>query len=145
VLTTVAAVLSSAIIPTMVLPFGAAAPVPVPFALPCPPMVPHIAIGNVFVSDGSPSETWRYPDDRAWYSVYCDAAPRAIIPGAPVPVTTVRTIPITVIKENVYSHFRRIIDIVGPRNYDKWRRSRKDYGRQSYTNTDIHLCITFHR
>ena len=110
--------------------------VPVPVTLPGTPVLFHGAVGHAFVFRRDLAEMRRYAEHRARYSLDGDASPRSVIICRQEPLTTVGTVPVSVIKENILPHIGRIIHI-SPRYHEHDRRGRYDQPGQGDRDVDV--------
>jgi hypothetical protein len=139
-LMSVPAVFSSACIIPMMLSSFMSVSVSVSFAFPSPPISPYISIWHSFIHNRTAAKTRRHPDYRPGDPPDGDAAPWAIISGGYKPAPAVGSIPVPAIKENIYTHIRRVIYVRSGYHGQSWRCGYYQSGQWN-RNTDIDFGI----
>jgi len=109
--------------------------VPVLITLPLSPVLLHLPVRHLLMLRAVTVAGWNCKDPTGHLINY-DRVPRSIIMGRAEPVPPVRSIPVTLIKENILVNFGRVINI-SVRDHDQSGRTGHNQGRQSDLNAYI--------
>ena len=127
--------------PLLPMPFPSSVPFPVLVPLPCLPVLSDISMRDVPMSGGDMAEIGRHIDYGTRHSFGREVNPLSIVGFGSIPMSLMRTIPVTLVEKDIYVNVRGKVDI-GP-GYDEhggWCRNHQGrWRRHANPDTDIHF------
>ncbi len=125
--------------PLLSVPFPSSMPFPVLILLPFLPVFSDISMRDVAMSGGDMAEIGWHIDYGARHSSGGKVNPLSIVGFGSIPMSSMGTIPVTLVEKDIDFHVRGKVDI-GP-GYDEhggWCRNHKG-GRRRHANPDIDI------
>jgi len=127
--------------PLLPMPFPSSVPFPVLVPLPCLPVLSDISMRDVPMSGGDMAEIGWHIDYGTRHSFGGEVNPLSIVGFGSIPMSSMRTIPVTLVEKDIHVHVRGKVDI-GPGDDEHGGGCRDHKGgwrRHANPDIDVHF------